>query len=131
MLWLILAAGGAGAQTLRGAVELAWERPPASQAQRYRLRELAARTQAANAGWPSPPAIGLSESSDRFNRNGDARAGEAELSVPLWLPGQRQFESALAGAKQHLQRDAQHSILWKLIGKRSANPILAPSPALC
>ena len=61
LLWRALAASSAGAQTLREAVERAWERQPAAQAQRYRLLELAARAQAANACWPSPPAVGLSE----------------------------------------------------------------------
>ena len=117
LLWLLLAAGSADAQTLREAVERAWERQPAAQAQSYRLLELAARTKAANAWLPSPPSIGLSERSDRFNRNGGAREVEAELSVPLWLPGQRQRESVLAGAEQHLQRDAQDSARWKLAGE--------------
>ena len=117
LLWLAFVASSAGAQTLRDAVERAWERQPAAQAQRYRLLELAARTQAANAWWPSPPAIGLSERNDRFNRNGGAREVEAELSVPLWLPGQRQRESALAGAEQDLQRDAQDSARWQLAGE--------------
>ncbi len=117
LLWLALAAGSADAQNLREAVERAWERQPAAQAQSYRWAELAARTKAANAWLPSPPSIGLSERSDRFNRNGGAREVEAELSVPLWLPGQRQRESALAGAEQDLQRDAQDSARWKLAGE--------------
>ncbi len=117
LLWLVLAAGSADAQTLREAVERAWERQPAAQAQSYRLAELAARSKAANAWWPLPPSIGLSERSDRFNRNGGAREVEAEISVPLWLPGQRQRESALVGADQALQRDAQDSTRWKLAGE--------------
>ena len=116
LLWLVFAAGGADAQTLREAVERAWERQPAAQAQSYRSAELAARTKAASAWLPSPPSIGLSERSDRFNRNGGAREVEAELSVPLWLPGQRQRESAVASAEQYLQRDAQDGARWKLAG---------------
>ena len=83
LLWLVLAAGSADAQTLREAVERAWERQPAAQARSYRSAELAARTKAANAWLPSPPSIGLSERSDRFNRNGGAREVAAELSFPL------------------------------------------------
>ena len=83
LLWLVFAAGSADAQTLREAVERAWERQPAAQARSYRSAELAARTKAANAWLPSPPSIGLSERSDRFNRNGGAREVAAELSFPL------------------------------------------------
>ena len=105
------------AQTLRDAVERAWERQPSAQAQSFRSAELAARLKAANAWVPAPPSIGLSERSDRLNRNGGAREVEAELSVPLWLPGQRQRESTLAAAEQDLQRDAQGSAKWKLAGE--------------
>ena len=37
--------------------------------------------------------------------------------MPLWLPGQRQRESTLAGAEQDLQRDALDSAKWKLAGE--------------
>lgn len=105
------------AQTLRDAVEKAWEQQPAAQAQTFRTAELAARAKAANAWVPAPPSIGLSERSDRLNRRAGAREVEAELSVPLWLPGQRQRESTLAGAEQDLQRDALDSAKWKLAGE--------------
>lgn len=105
------------AQTLRDAVEKAWERQPAAQAQAFRTAELAARAKAAHAWVPAPPSIGLSERSDRLNRRAGAREVEAELSVPLWLPGQRQRESTLAGAEQDLQRDALDSAKWKLAGE--------------
>ena len=114
---LLVCAAPAQAQTLREAVETAWQRQPAAQAQIFRSAELAARAKAANAWVPSPPSIGLSERSDRFNRNAGAREVEAELSVPLWLPGQRQRESALAAAEQDLQRDALEGAKWKLAGE--------------
>lgn len=125
LVWLALAAGGvlvqahppAHAQNLRDAVEKAWDRQPVAQAQTLRAAELAARAKAANAWLPSPPSIGVRERSDRLNRNLGAREAEAELSVPLWLPGQRQRESALAGAEQELQRDALDSAKWKLAGE--------------
>lgn len=125
LVWLALATGGvlvqahppAHAQNLRDAVEKAWDRQPVAQAQALRAAELAARAKAANAWLPSPPSIGVRERSDRLNRNLGAREAEAELSVPLWLPGQRQRESALAGAEQELQRDALDSAKWKLAGE--------------
>ena len=114
---LLFIAAPSQAQTLRDALERAWERQPAAQAQTFRAAEAAARVKAANAWVPAPPSIGLSERSDRLNRNAGAREVEAALSVPLWLPGQRQRESALAGAEQDLQRDAQGSAKWKLAGE--------------
>lgn len=66
---------------------------------------------------PAPPSIGLSERSDRLNRNAGSREVEAELSVPLWLPGQRQRESAVAAADQDLQRETLDSAKWKLAGE--------------
>ena len=114
---LLFAAAPTQAQTLRDAVEKAWERQPATQAQTFRAAEVAARVKAANAWVPAPPSVGLSERSDRFNRKAGSREVEAELSVPLWLPGQRHRESALAGAEQDLQRDAQASAKWKLAGE--------------
>lgn len=114
---MLFLAGSAHAQTIRDAVERAWERQPAAQAQSFRAAELAARAKAANAWMPAPPSIGLSERSDRFNRNEGSREVEAELSVPLWLPGQRQRESAVAAADQDLQRDTLDSEKWKLAGE--------------
>ena len=114
---LLFIAAPSQAQTLRDAVERAWERQPAAQAQAFRAAEVAARVKAANAWVPAPPSVGWSERSDRFNRNAGAREVETALSVPLWLPGQRQRESALAAAEQDLQRDALDSAKWKLAGE--------------
>lgn len=116
-VWLALLAGAAGAQTLREAVDTAWERQPAAQAQGWRAAELAARAQAAQAWAPAPASIALRERSDRLNRNAGARELEAELALPLWLPGQRRRESALVAAQQDLLRDAQDSARWKLAGE--------------
>lgn len=114
---LLCTASPTQAQTLRDAVDRAWERQPAAQAQTFRAAEVAARLKAATAWVPAPPSIGLSERSDRFNRNVGAHEIEAALSVPLWLPGQRQRESALAAAEQSLQRETIDSAKWKLAGE--------------
>ena len=114
---VLFTAASAHAETLRDAVEKAWERQPTAQAQSFRTAELAARVKAANAWMPALPSIGLSERSDRLNRKAGSREVEADLSVPLWLPGQRQRESAVAAADQNLQRDALDSAKWKLAGE--------------
>lgn len=114
---LLFTAEPAQAQTLRDAVEKAWERQPAAQAQTFRAAELAARARAANAWWPSPPRVIISERSDRLNRNAGAREYEAELGIPLWLPGQRERESQLVQAQQSLRIEALGDLKWKLAGE--------------
>lgn len=123
VLVLILAAGATGAassaqaQSLHEAFEKAWERQPASQAQGYRVAELAARARAAQSWVPVPPSVSVRERSDRFNRNAGTRELEGELAVPLWLPGQRGRLAALVGAETDLQRDALAAARLKLAGE--------------
>lgn len=116
-LWLALAAGSAHAQSLHDAFEQAWARQPAAQAQAYRGSEFSARVDAADALAPAPPSLLLRERSDRLNNNAGAIELEAELAVPLWLPGQRDRESALASAEQAQFRDGLASAKLKLAGE--------------
>ncbi len=115
-VWL-LAAPSAPAQTLGEAFEAAWQRQPMAQAQAFRSAEWAARVQAADAWLPAPPSIGLSGRSDHLNRRAGAQELEAGLSLPLWLPGQRAREAALAGAEQAQLREAAEGARWKLAGE--------------
>lgn len=115
MAWL-LAGPVAQAQTLGDALESTWQRQPMAQARTFRSAEWAARAQAAGAWLPAPPSIGVSGRSDRLNRNAGAQELEAGLSLPLWLPGQRDREAALAGAEQALLREAVDSARWRLAG---------------
>ena len=123
VLVFILAAGAAAAtssataQSLHEAFEKAWERQPASQAQGYRVAELAARARAAQSWVPAPPSVSVRERSDRFNRNAGTRELEGELAVPLWLPGQRGRLAALVGAEADLRRDALAAARLKLAGE--------------
>lgn len=117
MLVVVLASGSTHAQSLHDAVERAWARQPAAHAQGYRNAELAARAKAAGAWVPAPPSVALRERSDRFNRNAGTREFEAELAVPLWLPGQRDRQAAVVGAETELQHDTQASAKWKLAGE--------------
>lgn len=117
MLVFVLASGTTRAQSLHDAFEKAWERQPASQAQGYRVAELAARAKAADSWVPAPPSAAVRERSDRFNRNAGTREFEAELAVPLWLPGQRARQVALVSAETDLQRGALAAARWKLAGE--------------
>lgn len=116
-LLLLLVSGVASAQSLHDAVEKAWERQPAAQAQMLRRDELAARLNAASAWLPSPPSVALRQRTDRLNSNNGSREYEAELAIPLWLPGQSEKESAVVSAEQDLQRDSLAAAKWKLAGE--------------
>ena len=90
----------AHAQSLRDAVEAAWARQPAYQAQPARAEEYAAKSDAAQALFPEPPSLSVGNRNDRLNRNGGAQEWEAEIALPLWLPGERGRQSAIVNAER-------------------------------
>ena len=91
----LLAAG-----TLREAIERAWERQPAAQAKPARVEEFTAKQEAARAAFPEPPSLRLGNRNDRLNRNEGVREWEAEIALPLWLPGERDRQSAIVNAER-------------------------------
>ena len=93
--WLLAAASQA--QTLGAALEQAWSRHPQALAFSAREAEAQARLEVAAGLTPTPPALSLSNVSDRFNANVGQNAWELELAVPLWLPGQRAAHAQEAG----------------------------------
>lgn len=93
--WLLAAASQA--QTLGAALEQAWLRHPQALAFSAREAEAQARLEVAAGLTPTPPALSLSNVSDRFNANVGQNAWELELAVPLWLPGQRAAHAQEAG----------------------------------
>lgn len=78
----------AGAQTLRDAVEGAWKLNPEVRCLEVQRAVATARRGAGEALVPAAPAVTLRHTSDDLNRNIGRREYEAELGVPLWLPGQ-------------------------------------------
>ncbi len=88
------------ADTLREAVERAWARQPAAQAQRARGEEFTAKHDAAGAAFPEPPSFRIGNRNDRLNRNDGAREWEAEIALPLWLPGEQARQNSIANAEQ-------------------------------
>lgn len=95
-----IAASSAAAGTLREALDKAWERNPQAQGARAREAELQARRQAAEGLLPAPPAVSLSHRSDQLNKNAGKHEWEAELGLPLWLPGQKQARIDHAASEQ-------------------------------
>jgi cobalt-zinc-cadmium efflux system outer membrane protein len=92
-------AAHAASPTLKEAVEAAWSRQPEARALHARRDEAAARRDAASSLFPGAPSIGLSQRTDRFNQNRGERETEAEIAVPLWMPGTRSAARRLAEAE--------------------------------
>ncbi|HLA74877.1 MAG TPA: TolC family protein [Gammaproteobacteria bacterium] len=95
-------------QTLRDAVNQAWERNPQIQILEARQAEVAAQETAATSLLPAAPSLEASGRSDRLQENEGQNELEIGLSMPLWLPGQRAAHQAQVAATQtNLTGDAQ------------------------
>lgn len=106
-----------GAYSLRDAVEAAWLRQPAARARGAREEEVQARRAAATALLPEPPSLSLAHRTDQFNRNHGEREWEAELDLPLWLPGENRRQLAVVEAEREALGTRLSSGKWKLAGE--------------
>ncbi|KON81325.1 TolC family protein [Azoarcus sp. PA01] len=94
-----LAAHDATAGGFRDAFDAAWQRSVAARAGTARRDEQAARRDAAASWMPAPPNLTVTQRSDRLNRDAGERELEAELELPLWMPGARAAAGALVDAE--------------------------------
>jgi cobalt-zinc-cadmium efflux system outer membrane protein len=88
--------------TLTQAFDMAWQRLPVARALPSRTAQARAQSQLADAWTPAPAKLSLGALSDRLYNNTGWREWEAEVSVPLWLPGQRDARQALSTAQQQV-----------------------------
>lgn len=102
ILWILIgllpavaAAGG-----LRDALERAWERDTEARALEAREAELQARDSAAGSLLPAPPAVAVTHRTDQWNNDLGRREWEADIDLPLWLPGQQRARLGQAGAER-------------------------------
>lgn len=86
---LVAIAQSAAASSLTPAFEAAVELSAEVQSLLARRGEIEARRQAAGAFMPAPPTATLGAITDWAARNKGSREYEAELSAPVWLPGER------------------------------------------
>jgi outer membrane protein, heavy metal efflux system len=93
-------ARNASAQSLPDALNAAWARGIPGQTSSARSAELAARGEAADRWLAEPPAVSLSQRTDKLNRNQGSREYEVELSLPLRPPGARSRDQSVAGAER-------------------------------
>lgn len=105
------------AQTLHDAVEAAWNKQPAQQAQASRIDELEGKRKAADALTPEPAALSIGRRTDQPASNTGRQEWEIELVAPLWLPGQRERQRAVAEAESGSYSAAQASAKWRLAGE--------------
>lgn len=105
----------AHAATLREALDHAW----AVQANPLSAREqqFAAQVAASQAWTPSPPSVGLFNTTDQFNGDYGRREWEVGVSAPIWLPGQRQQAEALANAEKTAFSGRSALSRWQLAGQ--------------
>lgn len=116
-LWLLASSSGARAQSLADAIEQAWLRNPLASSLEAREDEALARVDLADRLVPGAPAASLAAQDDRFHRDDGAQKWEAELGVPVWLPGQQAARRAEARSLQ-VQVHAQRALLrWTLAGE--------------
>ena len=101
---------------LRDAVERAWARQPAYQARAARAEEFAAKRDAAQALLPEPPSLSVGNRNDRFNRNEGVREWEAEIALPLWLPGEQGRQAAIVSAERDQYGTALAAAKLKVAG---------------
>lgn len=105
------------AQTLGEAVEQAWRRQPAAQSREARVAEVEEKRAAVGALAPEPPSLSIGHRTDRLNRNLGKREWEAELDVPLWLPGESRRQLGVVEAEQAALDARFAAAKWKLAGE--------------
>jgi outer membrane protein, heavy metal efflux system len=113
-LWLGLSAPLSAAD-FKSALDHAWAAH--LPAQSAREAQFDAQNAAAQAWLPEPPTLTLSGRSDQFDRNHGWREWEAEVGMPLWLPGQRARASAVVQHEREAGLQALLQKRWQLAGE--------------
>lgn len=80
------------------ALEAAWQRSQERAERRADIERAEAVRSAAGAAWAAPPSLELDHRSGRSRGAGTLRESELGVSVPVWLPGQKQSRSDAADA---------------------------------
>jgi len=97
-LLLVAVVASAHAETLREVFEKAWVISPAARTVEAKREEAAASRTVGESLFPGAPTVGAFQRTDRWNDNLGTRESEINVSVPLWLPGQKAARQTLAAA---------------------------------
>ncbi len=117
LIALLSGVNAASAQSLKDAVEAAWQRSPQGLSTTARSEESRARVDAANRWFAEPPAISIGQRTDRLGKNGGARENELELSLPIRAWNSRATDQVLAEAEHTQQLARLQYAKWQLAGE--------------
>lgn len=89
-----------------------------------------ARKTTANSWLPQAPSVGFSHQNDALLSNRDEREWQAQMQIPIWLPGQRQARSQVASLAddslsqdraglQQLAADLLRNAVWEIALRRN------------
>ncbi|HCU84242.1 TolC family protein [Methylophilus sp. UBA6697] len=89
-----------------------------------------ARRTMANSWLPQAPSVGFSHQNDALMSNRDEREWQAQMQIPIWLPGQRQARSQVASLAddslsqdraglQQLAADLLRNAVWDIALRRN------------
>ncbi len=89
-----------------------------------------ARKVMANSWLPQAPSVGFSHQNDALLSNRDEREWQAQMQIPIWLPGQRQARSQVASLAddsliqdraglQQLAADLLRNAVWEIAMRRN------------
>lgn len=89
-----------------------------------------ARQTMANSWLPQAPSVGFSHQNDALLSNRDEREWQAQMQIPIWLPGQRQARSQVASLAddslsqdraglQQLAADLLRNAVWEIALRRN------------
>ncbi|MDO9598419.1 MAG: TolC family protein [Azoarcus sp.] len=113
LLALPARAGG----TLASALDAAWQRAAVARVAIGELRAAEAVSDSAGRWWAESPSIALSHRDDRWHTDFGKRETGVDLSLPLWLPGQRNAHGQAAAAGLARADASQRAARWRLAGE--------------
>ena len=117
LIALLLGVHAASAQSVKDAVEAAWQRSPQGQSAAAWSEASRARVNAADRWFAEPPALSIGQRTDRLSNNTGARENELELALPIRSWNGRATDQALAGAEQAQWLAGLQYAKWRLAGE--------------
>ncbi len=113
--WLLVSA--VQAATLADQLDAAWRIDPEARALDARAGEFKARGLQIDSLLAAPPTVALGYRGDNLNGNVGQREYEAELDLPLWLPGQRSANQSALAAGQSALAAERGALRLKILGE--------------
>lgn len=114
---LLLGSVTASAQSIKDAVEAAWQRSPQGQSAAAWSEEAQARVNAADRWFAEPPALSIGQRTGRSINNSGARENELEISLPIRAWNSRATDQVLAAAEQAEWSASLQYARWRLAGE--------------